>query len=260
MPETHWHVDASIAQFKRHRLSAHVDPRQPLRGLHEVQVDGQVMRSLEILGVDLSPHSTSITAPADTYVRVADLVATFNGAPQAEMRTEVYWRGDALHDLHGAGQPAVGAVELMISVQTNLLDSRPQLGTRSQLPAAEMLQLVDAVRGQFEVLPSVQPGQSQSLAADCPRCILVRLADADLSYAEMVHPADPGQSQVFRPSEDQAAPGVCELRHQLFAAGLEKGVILRARVLGVLLERREDEAAAADYFQAFAATAPPLTR
>lgn len=255
MPAPLWHVDASIAQLKLSRLSALVDLRQPHRGLHDVKVDGAWLRDAEMLGITLVPHGAASTPPADCYVRVSDLVASYSDLPQAEMRTEAYWRSDA-----NPAEPAVGLVELMISVQTNLLDSRPQLATRSQLYADEVLELVDAARGEFVSVPQLPLGQQHRLAADRPRCLLLRLAGADLSYAEMVHPADPGHSEIRRIADEKTVPGHYELRHHLFAAGLEKGVILRARVLGVLLRRAGDQAAVRQHFQAFAATAPPLTR
>jgi hypothetical protein len=90
--------------------------------------------------------------------------------------------------------------------------------------------------------------------------VLLRLPELGVSYAEMVHPADPGRSELHRVSKPSPEAAALELRHHLFTAALEKGVILRARVLGVFLERADDEAAAAGYYQAFAATAPPLTR
>lgn len=255
MPESLWHVDASIARLKLPRLSALVDPRQPHRGLHDVKIDGSWLREVEMLGVTLTPRGATPTPPADWYVRVGDLVVNYANVPHAEMRTEVYWRSVAR-----TSPPAVGLVELMISVQTNLLDSRPQLTTRSQLLADEVLELVDAARAEFAPVPSLPLGQQHRLVADRPRCLLLRLGGSDLSYAEMVHPADSGQSEIRRISDEKKAPGHYELRHHLFAAGLEKGVILRARVLGGLLERAGDQAAATQHFQTFAAAAPPLTR
>ncbi len=50
-----------------------------------------------------------------------------------------------------------------------------------------------------------------------------------------------------------------QLAHQLFAERLEKGVILRARVLGVLVDRDGDLAAAARHYENFVSAAPPLT-
>lgn len=213
-----------------------------------------------MLGVDWAPRPGDTTSPADHYVRVGDLVATYADVPQAAMRTEIYWRGDVQLDAPAGIKPALGAVELMISVQTNMLDSRPHLVARSQLPAVQLLQLVDEEQAEFAPLPAISGDAFQGLPADRPRCVLLRLPTLDVSYAEMVHPADPGRSEIRRVSQPSQTPETFELRHHLFAAELEKGVILRARVLGVLLERAGDEAAAARYYQAFAATAPPLTR
>jgi hypothetical protein len=50
-----------------------------------------------------------------------------------------------------------------------------------------------------------------------------------------------------------------ELRHDLFAQRLEKGVILRARVLGILLDRADDKAAVLAHWNSFLREPLPLT-
>jgi hypothetical protein len=70
----------------------------------------------------------------------------------------------------------------------------------------------------------------------------------------MIHPAD------FH--SDELLPGAGDavmLRHRLFLSDLEKGVILRARVRGLLLPRQGDQPAAAEAYTEFAASPPPLT-
>jgi hypothetical protein len=49
------------------------------------------------------------------------------------------------------------------------------------------------------------------------------------------------------------------LRHRLFLDELEKGVILRGRVRGLLLERERDRSATAEAYTQFAGSPPPLT-
>jgi hypothetical protein len=50
-----------------------------------------------------------------------------------------------------------------------------------------------------------------------------------------------------------------QLRHELFSERLEKGVILRARVRGVVLERADDVRHAAAMFNEFLHAELPLT-
>jgi hypothetical protein len=72
----------------------------------------------------------------------------------------------------------------------------------------------------------------------------------------MVHPADFQHDELLRNSVQQQA---AYLRHRLFPEPLEKGVILRARVRGVFVPRDGDTQIAAECFDAFAATEPPLS-
>ena len=91
--------------------------------------------------------------------------------------------------------------------------------------------------------------------ADGPGCVVWRLTGSELSYAEIIHPAD------FHHDEVQwAAPaGSARVRlgHRLFPESLEKGVILR-RVRGIFSSRQNDLEIAAAAYAAFAAAEPPL--
>ncbi len=86
-------------------------------------------------------------------------------------------------------------------------------------------------------------------------CLLFRLPGGDLSYAEMVHPAD-FQYDEFQPGESRG--NVVCIAHRLFRTNLEKGVILRARVRGIFLKRPDDTQIAARCYAAFAGADPPL--
>jgi hypothetical protein len=175
------------------------------------------------------------------------------------MRAEIYWRA-AAHELAGA----IAAIELLASVQTSLLDSCPRLLTRSSLAAEQVLQLRDVERAAFEQVSQISDSDTTNAPSDRPDCYLFRLAAAKFSYLEMVPPSDVQTSSsrqcvgAIRPLASPA-PNRFELRHQLFAERLEKGVILRARVLGVLLDRAGDQAAAARHYAAFISERPPLT-
>jgi hypothetical protein len=61
------------------------------------------------------------------------------------------------------------------------------------------------------------------------------------------------------PAAASSAAATVEVRHHLFARPLEKGVILRSRVLGLWLEPQDDVAVALAHFRRFAASEPPLT-
>jgi hypothetical protein len=146
-------------------------------------------------------------------------------------------------------------VEVQVSVQTSLLENDPALFASSRLLAAEWLYLADDGDARCSPL-GLPPDFSAASHAD-RGCWLARLNDK-LSYCEIVHPLDFRSSQLScQPTGSGTAASV--LRHRLFAENLEKGVILRARVLGVLLPRDEDVRTAREHLRAFSRSEPPLT-
>ena len=247
-------VDAehNLARVQLERFAAVVDPGNPAGGLGEVRVDGRELSAFRPLGVELSADKPrDAQADVERYVRGGDLVVTYADRPAPAMRAQLYWRAGA-HDRRGA----IAAIELVVSVQTSLLDSFPALAVRTQLVASEAYQLVDS-RGSFAAI--VPPGGDLALddSPELPQCFLFRLPGRQFSYAEMVHPAD-GRQSLW----DGWLHGVdyrMLLRHELFAQRLEKGVILRARVLGVFLDRKDDKTAAAAHWDSFLCEALPLT-
>jgi len=248
-----WHAEDSTVRLELARLCAVVDPLDPAAGLHRLRVDAQPLPELHPLRVELPPVEARHAPPdVDFYVRGGDLIATYAHRPERAMRAQIYWRAASR-----TGPRAIAAVELLVSVQTSLLDSCPKLATRSDVAAREVFQLTDPERAAFE---SVGPPSTRAaLASQSGRssCYLFRLPGAKYSYAEMVNPADAQQSQLSVPLDEGELRA--HLAHELFAERLEKGVILRARVLGVLLDRDGDQAAAAEHYAAFLNEPPPLT-
>jgi hypothetical protein len=249
-----WHdVEPLRGRLQLERFWAVVDPLNPAGGLCEARVDDCELPGFHPLGVELPAlKSQEAQAGVERYVRGGDLVVTYADRPAPNMRTQLYWRASA-HQRDSA----IAAVELVASVQTSLSDSFPEMAVRSQLVASEAYQLVDAARGSFASI--VPPGKDSPLdeSPEAPQCYLLRLPGRQLTYAEMVHPADPRQSQWD--GWLHGADYRMQLRHELFARPLEKGVILRARVLGVILDRKGDKAAAAAHWASFLHEPLPLT-
>jgi hypothetical protein len=255
-----WQVESGIASLKQPRFTAFVNPLRPSSGLTNLHVDGRPLPDFNSLCVelgDVEPHDAA--SIIEHYVRGGDLVAAYADRPARGMRAEIYWRA-ASHELAGA----IAAVELLASVQTSLLDSCPRLLTRSTVTADQVLQLSDVERGGFKPVAPNPRDDVSNVPSDQPDCYLFHLVAADYSYLEMVHPSDAQASHsqwpvaAVRPLV-KSAPNRFELHHQLFAERLEKGVILRARVLGVLLDRDGDQAAAARHYAAFISERLPLT-
>jgi hypothetical protein len=246
-------IDNRTVRLQLQRFAAIVDPTNPAGGLQEVTVDGQEIPGFHPLAPELPPIPAGEAArAAERYTRGGDLVVTYNDRPAPQMRSQIYWRA-ASHERQGA----IAAIGLVASVQTSLLDSCPLFAARSQLLAAEAFRLNDTEKGTFTNLVPPSSEADPDSEPTAPHCYLFRLPGRQYSYAEMIHPADTQFS-----SWDGWLHGTdfrLQLRHELFADRLEKGVILRARVLGVLVDRREDKAAVARHWAAFLTEDLPLT-
>jgi hypothetical protein len=99
-------------------------------------------------------------------------------------------------------------------------------------------------------------GTSSYSKLDGPGCFLFRLADG-VSYAEMVHPADYETSSIEQIRTADGGPQTC-LRQKLFLRRLEKGVILRSRLLALFLPTDGDQQAAAAAYRNYCLSEPPL--
>jgi hypothetical protein len=257
MPAKLWHLESGAARLELARFSTAVHPLEPDAGLVDACVDRVKLQNFRPLCVELpgvQPQDASRCV--ERHARGGDFVVAYTDRPAPAMRAEIYWRAQS-HELDGA----IAAIEVLASVQTSLLDSCPRLSTRSEVMARDVHRLSDVGRGAFA---PARPASEGPAARDQPQCYLFRLAASQYSYAEMVHPADAQDStsqRLFaRDSVEPRPPAqLFELKHQLFAERLEKGVILRARILGVLLDRSGDEAAAARHYAAFVSEKLPLT-
>ena len=135
----------------------------------------------------------------DGYVRGSDLVATYEGAAPHALRLQAYWRAIAPGDFSPQlAADVLAAFDLIVSVNTSLLDDDPQ----------------SAVCG--KLLGAAAPTEFRHGA------FAVRIGDPNLSWLEMVHPSDYCHS-----AAEQVAPDGVGIRHELFRRRLEKGVILR---------------------------------
>ena len=176
--------------------------------------------------------SESNRARVDGYVRGCDLVATYEGVAPHPLRLQAYLR--ALAPAEFASEFAaeiLGAFDLIVSVNTSLLDDDPRSAVCGAIPSGSAA--FESRPGQFAVV----------------------IGQSDLCWLEMIHPSDYCHSEAKRFSSQATEVGI---RHELFRQRLEKGVILRARVRGGLI-RQQSDAIAAAAFERFAATEPPLT-
>jgi hypothetical protein len=259
MTQGFWRLENGSAFLSCGALEARVDLARPDLGLSDVKILDRPLNGARLLCVE-APDTAQLNAAAiDVYQRGADLVATYAASDAWPFRLQVYWRVWI-----GQFAPAIAAVELIVSLQTQLLDTVPRLFASSQFPPADVYQLVDASRGNFVRREPIATSMS-NVASACD-CTLFRPLSLAWTCGEMTHPQGAVMSELVpeRVDAEVAAPHSAEdvglrLSHQLFAERLEKGVILRARVLTAFVERSDERRSLASIYRDYAASDPPLT-
>ena len=245
-----WKLNGRLARYHSDHLSAEVDLAHPADGVFHVRVAGTHVNDMRILGVAMPSHvAGEADAIGDAYVRLADLAATYDASKNWPVRVDTVWRGVS----RSSHQEFVAAIELLVSVRTDSLNSRPRMAVESTFSGGDVALSADRNAERFEAFASSTVDWASDRQDACCGCIVFRPTGSDLSYVEMVHPAD------FRRDElvggGNAPFGV---RHHLFDDSLEKGVILRARLRGVFVPRANDTQLASQQYAAFRASEPPL--
>lgn len=226
-----WKLEGDIARLRLGPLSAKLDLQFPQRGLHDVAFDDiPATNSRASFLAVMTQAAETPEQVQDCYVRVNDLVVTYAETPARNIRPQLYWRAFGFPE----ADPQSYGVDLIISTQTSQLYSDPTLTVESHMPA---------IGEQCTIAAAGDAGP-----------ILFRLNPPAWSFAQAVHPSD---FETAHSSLD--ADGRAEVEHQLFAPGLEKGVIRRARVRGLFVPRVRDEALAAASYVEFVKQELPLT-
>jgi hypothetical protein len=245
MPPSLWNIDQQTATLAVGSLTAQIALDAPERGLQGITLSGEPFEHASLLGVDDGDSSkqTAIRLE-DAYVRGNDLVADY-AFGTAGPKLRVY--RNAASD---PAAPDVVALSLTASLRTDLLvDERPLVYSRTAIPT-ETVQRLDAAGTVHTLHLTSEPtdfsnDETVATLLSCP---------GNLIYAEMAHPDDVRQSSLTRGQD-----GAAKLGHELFTERLEKGVIVRARVLGLLLPRNDDTISQiAERYRDFAAMQPPL--
>jgi len=247
---TAWKIDRQGARLQVARLAATIDLAAPAGGLVGLRAGNDRLENAALLGVE-APSSAAGDGKSlrERRVRGSLLTAAYRGSEDWPIGVEATWRAES----PSASNAPLLTLTLVVSVETQVLEARPELAVASVLPTTNVSRLVDAPSPRFESVGGEFPWVIEPSGG--PGCLLFRLSQSDLSYAEMVHPLD------FLESRLQGGTGprpAVRLRHRLFGGSLEKGVILRARVCGVLLPRDGDARIAAECYARFAAAEPPL--
>jgi hypothetical protein len=244
-----WQSQGTTADLRIGPFSGRLDLRRPAQGLVGLHLQGRALARMAVLQV------RSGSAPAgqeeellDSFVRGADLIATYSQAPDRTIVPQIYWRAIEHADLTAVG------VELVLSVRTELLDDDPKMFVGSLVPRCPVWCSTDPESKRFEpVAIDVAAPRDDSRAR--PIVLVYRLPDVDCSWVEMVHPMDFSGAVL---SEDTTAEGLVS-RFELFNERLEKGVIRRGRLQGIFVPRDGDQIVAQECYRRFATSAIPLT-
>jgi hypothetical protein len=245
-----WSLRGSVAELSCGKLSGRIDASRPNVGLHDVAVDGaqHATNLLRVYRSDITGEKSWPLPVAESYVRGNDLVASYQAIDAWPFSPQLYWRADSL----SAVDAVLASASLLVSVQTHLLDTVPQIAVASQVPCDETL-LISVSDGAQPTAMRIDRAQTiSSKNEDC--CIVWRLKDVPLSYAEIMPAGD-----FHAVSVRNEGKGAAAFEWRLFDEFLEKGVIRRARVHAAILPRDNDVAIAAACCKAIDGLRLPLT-
>lgn len=241
-----WKLDGTVAAIHLQTFSAALDVARPHLGL-ELKAHPQP-------GAAVTGHVLQVQFPVppaadelqEHWTRCDDLIAIYAQTKVRQFQPEVYWRLVRTQDT-----PA--GIELIVSVETSLLDATPATGVSSRMPAGQVLWLNDLQQPELGMELRAGTELTDAHRANGIGLFVFRPAGIGLSYVEMVHPSD------FLSASIRWEGETAVLQSQLFHESLEKGVIRRGRVRGVLVAREADRITACQLFREFADSRPPLT-
>ncbi|MGI8978564.1 MAG: hypothetical protein ACR2FY_05025 [Pirellulaceae bacterium] len=246
-----WKLDGTEGCLEISGTITRVDVAHPEQGFLCSASNGRFMQLLPAE----SPVAKSLKL-VEVYGRGNDLVALYEPLAPHQVQPSVYWRARWDESRQGIG------VEMIVSMQTSLLDSYPETVVATGMPTGEVwgagspaanslerLQLQRLEYGQFPLALSATDSSHR------PSLVVYQPRDTPFAYVEMVHPSDfvATQVELNRWGESWATT-------RLFSERLEKGVIRRARIAGWHLPRKSDVlGSAGELYVQFAAEPLPLT-
>ena len=245
-----WRLNGHLAQLQSDQLSAEVDLARPADGVFHICVAGKRVNDMWVLGVALPSRDTSDAgAIGDAYVKSSNLAAAYDASTNWPVGVDAVWKGMTRSSRH----EFVAAIELLVSVRTDSLDSQPRMAVQSAFSGGEVALAADRNADRFEPFISSAVDSASARRDACGGCIIFRPTGSDLSYVEMVHPADFRRDELVGGGDTPLL-----VQHHLFDASLEKGVVLCARLRGVFVPRGNDTQLARQQCAAFKESEPPL--
>lgn len=224
-----WTLSGVVATTTAATTTARLDLAAPAAGLRLAETG----RADQLLGIDLGG---SAAPPADHWTRGPDLTAVYEPDDTRRLRATAMWR---------ARPGSRAAWELVVSAQTALLHADPALAVVSDVACDRALWGTVAAAGcRWTPLEAAGPLPAEAAL------VLARRGVTSILMA--VHPQDPRRIEVA------LADGRARVRCGIFPCALEKGVILRSRVLAAVGPAADDETWADALAAAFASSPPFL--
>ena len=120
-----WSLHGNVAELSCGKLSGRIDASRPNAGLHDVAFDGaqQATNLLRVYRSDSRDEKSWPLPLAESYVRGNDLVASYQATDDWPFSPQLYWRANSLRAVDGV----LASASLLVSVQTHLLDTVPQI-------------------------------------------------------------------------------------------------------------------------------------
>jgi len=207
---------------------------------------GQREDKTSLFASDITNDYLTKTDLTEAYTRGGDLVANF-AKSERHIVPQVYFRASCDESTSAI------RLELILSVQTDLLDSRPECGLGSYVWDAQLFHSRTLMANAFERVPDLEDrvfdrGESPT------HLFLMRVNGHNFSYAELVHPSD-----FVRANAGTGGTPLAAVEYTLFPEPLEKGVIRRARICGWFMPPENDLATAVELARKFIDEPLPLT-
>jgi hypothetical protein len=229
---TAWSITSHRAVCEMHGVRAELDLDSPSSGLAVGRITSGTPSMAHLLGIDLRRPSRL----TDHWLRGTDVTAVYEPDDPRRLRATAMWRA------HPA--TVVAAWELVVSAQTGLEQSDSAIAVVSEADATGLLVGEPHADG-------VVWSPASAAVAETTSLLLLRAPGGSLLIA--VHPADRRRTLVT------AGGARTRVECWLFSSAIEKGVLLRSRVLAAIGPAGDDTRWAAGVARSFAASPPPLT-
>ncbi len=239
-----WRLSSDGAMLRAGSLECRVDPTHLSSGIQDILYQGHRLESHRLLSLKIPGLEGTVTGPtvAESYTRGEDFIVTYQAFSPLQFHPQVYWQYRQ--------KSAACGIETMISMQTDVLESRPVVEVTAVHPGE--VWHYDESQDAFE--PFAGASSDVYSADEVTPVFLTRENGRPYSLLEMAYPTDAHELLLESVGTDEVA-----VTFRLMHENLERGVIRRLRVATWFLPREDDLQIAAELFRDLLQAEPPLT-